>query len=105
MFYRRVGDGSFPIYLQIHGLRTVDGIKISVIDQFVASKIVSYLYISIGYSYGDGKHDEIGRNLLNRSSWWGSALSRKMMNREKPYFLWWGNSFGCEADSDSHTLE
>ena len=81
--------------------------KFSVIDQFreEAKKRELPITLSMGFSYGDGEHDEIGKVALlnlNLAEVRGGDQAVVKKN-EKPYFLWWGNSFGCEADSDSHT--
>ncbi len=100
----------FLFVYRLHGLRTVDGIKIFlVIDQFrEEAKIVSYL-LPFGHGdlrNGDGEHDEIGKVALNQnlggSSWWGSCQV-KMMNR-KTLFSFGGGTASAEADRPAHAL-
>ena len=66
MFYRRVGMDRFYLFTDYTVLEQLMENKFSIIDQFrtEAKNRELSLTLSMGFSYGDGNHDEIGRVAL-----------------------------------------
>ena len=94
MFYRRVGMDRFYLFTDYTVLEQLMESKFSVIDQFreEAKNRELPITLSMGFSYGDGKHDEIGKGALlnlNLAEVRGGIkrLSRKMMNRKTLFSL------------------
>ena len=67
MFYRRVGMDRFYLFTDYTVLEQLIESKFSIIDQFreEAKNRELPITLSMGFSYGDGKHDEIGRVALS----------------------------------------
>lgn len=67
MFYRRVGMDRFYLFTDYTVLEQLIESKFSIIDQFreEAKNRELPITVSMGFSYGDGKHDEIGRVALS----------------------------------------
>lgn len=66
MFYRRVGMDRYYLFTDYTVLEQLMDNKFSIIDQFRAEAKNRQLplTLSMGFSYGDGKHDEIGKTAL-----------------------------------------
>lgn len=66
MFYRRVGMDRFYLFTDYTVLEQLMNNKFSIIDQFrtEAKNRELALTLSMGFSYGDGHHDEIGKIAL-----------------------------------------
>ena len=66
MFYRRVGMDRYYLFTDYTVLEQLMDSKFSIIDQFrtEAKNRKLPLTLSMGFSYGDGKHDEIGKIAL-----------------------------------------
>ena len=66
MFYRRVGMDRFYLFTDYTVLEQLMESKFSVIDQFreEAKNRELPITLSMGFSYGDGEHDEIGKVAL-----------------------------------------
>ncbi|MGT2845858.1 DHH family phosphoesterase [Streptococcus massiliensis] len=66
IFYRRVGVDRFYLFTDYTVLQQLMDDKFAIIDQFrsEAKERELPLTLSMGFSYGDGKHDEIGRVAL-----------------------------------------
>lgn len=66
IFYRRVGMDRFYLYTDYTVLETLMDDKFAIIDEFrtQAKERELSLTLSMGFSYGDGKHDEIGKVAL-----------------------------------------
>ena len=66
MFYRRVGMDRFYLFTDYTVLDQLINSKFSIIDRFrtEATNRELPLTLSMGFSYGDGNHDEIGRVAL-----------------------------------------
>ena len=66
MFYRRVGMDRFYLFTDYTVLEQLMENKFSIIDQFrtEAKNRELSLTLSMGFSYGDGNHDEIGKVAL-----------------------------------------
>ncbi|MBP2620258.1 DHH family phosphoesterase [Streptococcus panodentis] len=66
MFYRRVGMDRFYLFTDYTVLDQLMENKFSIIDQFrkEAQNRELPLTLSMGFSYGDGNHDEIGKTAL-----------------------------------------
>ena len=66
MFYRRVGMDRYYLFTDYTVLEQLMDSKFSIIDQFrtEAKNRKLPLTLSMGFSYGDGKHDEIGKTAL-----------------------------------------
>ena len=67
MFYRRVGMDRFYLFTDYTVLEQLIESKFSIIDQFreEAKNRELPITVSMGFSYGDGNHDEIGRVALS----------------------------------------
>ena len=67
MFYRRVGMDRFYLFTDYTVLEQLMDSKFSLIDQFreEAKNRELPITVSMGFSYGDGNHDEIGRVALS----------------------------------------
>ena len=96
MFYRRVGMDRFYFLPTIPFLEQLIESKFSVIDQFreEAKNRELPITLSMGFSYGDGEHDEIGKvalSNLNLAEVRGGdqAVVKEKDEQERPYFLWW----------------
>jgi len=66
MFYRRVGTDRFYLFTDFTVLDQLMQDKFSVIDQFrlEAKNREIPLTLSMGFAYGDGDHDQIGKTAL-----------------------------------------
>lgn len=67
MFYRRVGMDRFYLFTDYTVLEQLIESKFSIIDQFreEAKNRELPITVSMGFSYGDGNHDQIGRVALS----------------------------------------
>ena len=67
IFYRRVGMDRFYLFTDYTVLEQLIESKFSIIDQFreEAKNRELPITVSMGFSYGDGNHDEIGRVALS----------------------------------------
>ena len=101
MFYRRVGMDRFYLFTDYTVLEQLMENKFSIIDQFrtEAKNRELSLTLSMGFSYGDGNHDEIGRvallNLNLAEVRGGDQAVVKENNDNMNPIFWWRNGVSC----------
>ena len=84
MFYRRVGMDRFYLFTDYTVLEQLMENKFSIIDQFrtEAKNRELSLTLSMGFSYGDGNHDEIGRVACLTSTWLKFGVGIKLSSKK-----------------------
>ena len=99
MFYRRVGMDRFYLFTDYTVLEQLMESKFSVIDQFRedAQKRELPITLSMGFSYGDGGHDQIGKIALlnlNLAEVRGGdqAVVKENDEQKNPIFFGGGNA-------------
>ena len=97
MFSRRVSMDRFYLFTDYTVLEGLMNDKFSVIDAFreEAKQRQLPLTLSMGFSYGDGNHDEIGKvallnlNLAEVRGGRPSGCQGKRRNKKSSLFWWW----------------